>query len=304
MLPIIGFYGLISCVFTFGKEAVHYVQPFFLTSSRLPIAGVVLLAWNAYINRHKKLHYSLSFFFLGLYAVALLTGDAFRFISMTIIPASHAALISATGPFVTAVLAHFLLDEYITKRKIYALVLGFLSVIPLVLQSFSQSSALPEGQWSLLIGYGTAFVSVFGFVLSSYSLKILVSRFHNPALFASGLGIILSGILGLILSLMYESWNPLPITNMSAAMPYLIALLVGHNIFGYAVWSYLVKRYPVSLISLGQLVLPFFTALLRYFFFGDTLTWKFAFSLVLLAGAFYLFYHETKKQMRAAKKSA
>jgi drug/metabolite transporter (DMT)-like permease len=296
MLPIVLFYGLISGVFAFGKQAVLYVQPFFLTSSRLPFAGCILVAFSYYTHRYTTAFTRKSIYFLGLYGITLFIGDSFRFTGMVAIPAANAALVSSTGPFVTAFSSHFLLNERLTIKKIAALILGFLSVIPLII---SNLSFIPAGKTSeeIAFGYMAAFISVLGFVGSAYSLKVLTSRFKFPALFAAGVGTIIGGVVGITVSLLCETWNPLPITSLHEAFPYLMMLFIGHNIIGYSIFSYLISKYPVSLVSLGQLTLPLFTALIRYAFFGDTIPWVFCVSLVVLSCAFYIFYTETKRQL-------
>ncbi len=295
MLPIVLFYGLISGVFAFGKQAVLYVQPIFLSSSRLPFAGLAILAYQFVFRRHQIYYQRACVFFLFLYGIALLIGDSFRFTAMLTIPAPNSALISATGPFVTAIVAHFLLKEYLTVRKAVALVLGFLSIVPLIMNNLS---ALPEGQSTqqVLFGYFASFISVVGFVGSAYALKILTSRLKYPPLTAAGIGTVIGGLVGLCASWIYEIWTPLPLTTMHEAFPFLLLLFVGHNIIGYPVFAYLINKYPITLVSFGQLTLPLFTALLRYFLFGDPISWLFGVSLIVLSGAFYIFYTETKKQ--------
>ena len=295
MLPIVLFYGLISGVFAFGKQAILHVQPFFLSSSRLPFAGLTILGYQYIFKRHQIYYERACIFFLCLYGITLFIGDAFRFMAMVTIPAANSALVSATGPFVTAISAHFLLKEYLTVRKLLALVLGFLSIIPLIINNLS---AIPEDQsiHQVLWGYGASFISVLGFVASAYALKVLTNRLKYPPLTAAGIGTIIGGIVGLGVSWIYEVWTPFPITNMHDAFPYLLLLFIGHNVIGYPIFAYLINKYPVTLVSFGQLTLPLFTALLRYCIFGDPIPWIFGFSLVVLAGAFYIFYTETKKQ--------
>ncbi len=296
MIPIVLFYGLISGVFAFGKQAIVHVQPFFLSSSRLPLTGLIFLAYQFKFNRNQIYYHKATIFFLWLYGVSLFIGDSFRFTAMLTIPAANSALISATGPFFTAISAHFLLKEYLTVRKLCALVIGFLSIIPLILSTVSTSSSVGLSKEEVLFGYGASLFSVIGFVISAYALKILTTHLKYPPLTASALGTIIGGVVGITVSWFYEVWNPLPLTTMHQAFPFLLLLFVGHNIIGYPVFAYLINKYPVTLVSFGQLTLPLFTALLRHFIFGDPIPVVFIISLLLLSGSFYIFYTETKKQ--------
>lgn len=296
MIPIILFYGLISGVFAFGKQAILHIQPFFLSSSRLPLTGLIFLAYQFKYNRHQVYYHKATIFFLWLYGITLFIGDAFRFTAMVTIPAANSALISATGPFFTAISAHFLLKEYLTIRKVLALIIGFLSIIPLILTNITAASASDLTTNQILFGYGASLFSVLGFVASAYALKILTTHLKYPPLTASAFGTIIGGVVGITVSWVYEVWNPLPVTTMHQAFPFLLLLFVGHNIIGYPVFAYLINKYPVTLVSFGQLTLPLFTALLRYFIFGDPIPVVFIISLLLLSGSFYIFYTETKKQ--------
>ena len=299
MIPIVIFYGLISGVFTFGKQAILYVEPFFLTSSRLPFAGLCILSYQYFFQRTQLYYKKAGTWFLVGYGITLFIGDTFRFSAMVTIPAANAALIAATGPLITAISAHFLLKEYLTVKKVAALVIGFLSILPLIMHNISNGSA-GQDTHSVIMGYCFAFVSVVGFVASAYCLKMLTSKLQYPPLTAAGIGTIIGGIVGLSISGLYETWNPLPITNMQEGFPLLGLLFVGHNIIGYPVFAYLINKYPVTLVSFGQLTLPLFTALLRYFLFNEAIPYVFALSLLVLSGSFYLFYTEEKRQRLVA----
>lgn len=307
MVPIVLFYGLISGVFTFGKQAILHVKPLFLTSIRLPFAGMIMLAFQ-YIYKREQLyfHRACSGFLLG-YGITLFVGDAFRFIAMVTIPAANASLIAATGPFITAIAAHFLLKEYLTLRKAGALLLGFISVLPLIVNNLLLPTA-DQSMADIALGYSASLISVVGFVGTSYCLKVLTSHYKYPPLTAAGVGTMIGGIVGLLCSIGYEAWHiSSPMINMQEGFPLLILLFVGHNIIGYPVYAYLINKYPVTLVSFGQLLLPIFTVLMRYFLFNDPIPYIFALSLCLLSVSFYLFYAETlalNKKNRSHEKAS
>lgn len=298
MVPIVFFYGLISGVFAFGKQAVLYVKPLFLTAIRLPFAGGIMLGLH-YLHRRERIYFHRpSVRFLWAYGITLFIGDAFRFIAMMTIPAANSALIAATGPFMTAVAAHFLLKEYVTMRKACALLLGFISVLPLLINNVLLPAA-DQSVTDIVLGYGASLISVIGFVGTSYSLKVLTSRYNYPPLNASGLGTLAGGFVGLICSALYESWHiSSPMLDLQAGFPLLMLLFIGHNVIGYPIYAYLINKYPITLVSFGQLLLPLFTVLLRYFLFNDPIPPIFIFSLCLLSFSFYLFYSETLVQKK------
>jgi O-acetylserine/cysteine efflux transporter len=91
-----------------------------------------------------------------------------------------------------------------------------------------------------------------------------------------------------ILSLLLEGW-PAIAHGLAAAGPATWAAViwqsVGNTMFGYAVWAWLLARYPAATVSPMSLLVPVFGMTASAFYLGEKLQdWKIAASLLVMAG--------------------
>lgn len=295
MLSLIGFYAVMAGVFTFGKQVVLYVEPFFISVLRLPLAGLIFILYEYFYNR-KQCYISKKIApFLITYGIAITGMDSCRFIALQTLPAANAALIASLAPFFAALFSYLFLDEKITSKKIIALSIGFCAILPVIL-SHAASPSIGCSLEILIIAYSAAFVSMLGFVLSGLFIKLITRRFQYSMLMLAGTGMVIGGLLSLLLSLRYESWNPLPFIDMYKGMPYIIYLFVTHNLIAYPLFTYLLKIFPLTLVAFAQLLTPLFTALFRWAMFGETITFSFVLSFVILSSALFVFYQEERSE--------
>lgn len=295
MISLIGFYALMAGVFTFGKQVVLYVEPFFISVLRLPLAGTLFVVYE-YIFNKKKCYISKKIApFLIIYGIAITGMDACRFIALQTLPAAHTALVASLAPFFAALIAHFFLDEKITQKKVFALSIGFCAILPVIL-SHVTAPASAHSLSTLVIAYGAAFVSMLGFVASGLFIKLITKKFNYSLIMLAGVGMIIGGCLSLVFSLRYESWHPLPFIDMYQGMPYVLYLFITHNLIAYPLFTYLLKVFPLTLVAFAQLLTPLFTALLRWIMFKEEITTSFIASFVILSIALFVFYQEEKQE--------
>ena len=181
-----------------------------------------------------------------------------------------------------------------TKKKIIILLVGFFGMMPIFISHLQASTS--AGPSNLLLSYGSACLSMLGFVVSGLFIKLLVQRHRYPMFMSIGAGMLLGGLMGLGCSLLFEPWNPMPFINVSKALPIIGYLLVTHNLMAYPLYGYLLEHYPLTLIAFAQLLTPLFTALLRWMLFGEVISLPFMISFAILGTALYLFYKEEEKE--------
>jgi drug/metabolite transporter (DMT)-like permease len=296
MLTIIAFYALMAGVFTVGKQVALYAHPFFLTGLRLPIAGSIFLLYTRYYekNSFNKITKPVALLMVA-YGFFSLCMDSGRFYALQTLPAANTALVTSLAPFTAAFLSYFFLNEKMTVKKIIILCVGFLGMLPLFVSHLNSSTTV-SGSSNLFMAYGSACLSMLGFVVIGLFLKILTGKYKVPLFMAIGGGMLMGGLMGLGCSLLFDPWNPLPFINTSKALPIIAYLLVTHNLMAYPLYGYLLEHYPLTLVAFAQLLTPLFTAILRWFWFGETISLPFMISFAVLGGALYLFYKEEEKE--------
>ncbi|MCW9026476.1 MAG: DMT family transporter, partial [Thiovulaceae bacterium] len=89
--------------------------------------GVVLILWTLRIKPPKlgggKIHMLFLRGFLGFVAMILF------FYTITTIPLGEAITLNKTSPLFVSLLAYYLLHEHLSKRSIFALLIGFCGII-------------------------------------------------------------------------------------------------------------------------------------------------------------------------------
>ena len=296
MFDLIILYVISAGLFTFGKQALINTSPFFLSAVRLIPSGLLFIAW-AYFTGGKgecSLKKGTLSLFVGS-AVLYSVMDAFRFIGLQQIPSSYAALLSALAPFIAALVAYFFFKESFSTKKIAALFLGFFGVLPLIIESISQTSTTGFSTMQLLGGYMNTILSVTTYVLSTFVFKKLLDHKY-PISLILGITIFFGGIISLIVSLISENWNPIPVENIPVVAPLIVFIFITHNIIAQPLLGYLIKKYPVTLIAFASLVTPITSALLEYFLYGQPIGFVFVFSLIALIVAFRLFFNEENRE--------
>lgn len=293
MILIVVFYAIMATVYTVGKQTVLYAAPFFLTAVRIAPAGALFLAYQRFRYGSLSLPKSKDWYQVVLYAFAVLIMDSGRLIGLQYIPSANAALLGTTSPFIAAFLCWWLFGEHITMLKLGALGLGVAGVMPLL------SSHLQSGvghQSSALFGYAMIGAVTVAFVTSGILSKILIHQKKYPFFTIVGLAMLGGGLLGLICSLLFDLWTPLPLQNVQKVVPLIGYLFVVHSCIAYPLYNYLVQKYPVTLVAFAQLMTPFFAAVFGWFLFSEPIGFLFFKCLGTLSIALVMFYYAELKE--------
>lgn len=295
MIDILFFYFLMSSLFVFGKTACIYFSPLQLTSVRLLSIGLIFLVFSL-VKRHIswKRVVQHRILFAGMAASAI-TSDIFRFVSLTVIPSSHSALVATTSPLIAAVISYLVFKEYITFQKAAALALGILGILPLMLHNFS---LLPVSSTDIIIkGYGAAFLATIGFVAVGVFIKKLGEEKY-PLFTTLGIGLTLAGLFCLLLGLTTQVDFYTAYYSYGSYLP----VIVLPSIVGYPLFAYLVCAYPLTLVAFAQLSSPLWTVIISLFHGKNDISIPFIISFCVLATAFILFYAQEIKNRRALRK--
>lgn len=293
VFDLIIMYVIMAGVYTFGKQALLYSDPFFLTAVRYIPSGLIFIASAYFLNKKEfifkpktvHLFIGISFFYFLM--------DALRLVSLKHIPSSHAALMSVLSPFIAALIAFGFFKERFPLKKCFALCLGFFGVLPLIIESILHTKGT-FSFYSLLSGYLAMFMSVVSAVVGTFIYKRLL-HFYSIYLIL-GIAVFFGGLISLAISLTSETWNPIPVENVTLIAPFIIFIFITHNLIAQPLYGYLVKKYPVTLVTFATLVTPVTSAALGYFLYGQAIGFTFFFSLVTLMIAFFLFYQEEEKE--------
>ena len=244
--------------YLFIKVAVAEVSVLTLVAGRM-LLGACLL-WFLLVVSRRPIPRSRSVW--GVYAVMGALNGAIPWSLITwgeqYIPSSLAALLQATMPIFTVILAHFLVhDERITPVKIVGIVVGFVGVATLVLPDLRQG--LQTNVWGQLavvassLSYAGATIFARNRLTGQPPLASATGQLTMGALFMVPLVLLVDRPVGLSPSLpALASWIGLTIFGTVAAYIVYYALLRRSSATFVSTVTYII---PVNGLILGALVL-------------------------------------------------
>jgi len=248
--------------FFFARIAVAHVPPFTLVLLRLSLAA---LALHLYLHGGSDLYRALRLYWKQFALLGLLNNalpHSLIFLGQTEIGAGLAAILNATTPIWTVIIANQLTaDEKLTPAKILGCLLGLAGTVALVGPSAFAVSDIPL--WALVLPVAAAisygFAGIFG------------RRFrHLPAPVTATGQLTASSLIMLPVSLAVDSpWTlSMPPAGTIAAI---LALALVSTAFGYILYFRIMAIAGATNTSLVTLLVPPSAILLGVAFLGETL---------------------------------
>ena len=291
MALVILLYALFASVFTVGKFGLESASPFFLVGSRMLIAGTMMLGYLFFRKRSEfrleKEHF-FQFLFLGIFNIYVT--NACEFWGLKYLTSSKACFLYSLSPFVSALLAYWMLKEKMNPKKWLGLVIGFLGFIPILLNQTTQEELTGHFlvfSWAELAVMTAAVSSVYGWIV----LSKLVRAGYHP-LMVNGVSMTLGGALTLVQSMIFETWNPVPVSDYATFFMVCAFLMTVSNFICYNLYGYLLKRFSATFISFAGFTTPLITALLGWLFLGENVNYSFFLSAGIVFTGLTLFYYE------------
>lgn len=292
MVLVVLLYALFASVFTIAKTGLQYAQPFFFVGTRMMLAGIILLGYQ-YFFHPDKLKFNRSHFWLvfRLAAFNIYLTNVFEFWGLKYLTSFKTCFIYSLSPFLSALFSYFIFSEKMTTRKWIGLVIGFVGLAPILLSETSTEELTGHFwlfSWAELAVMMAAVCSVYGWIL----LRQLVKNGNYSPYMANGLSMFLGGSMALGHSYFVENWNPVPVTNMFPFLECAVLLIIISNLICYNLYGSLLKRFSATFMSFAGFVTPLFTALFGWVFLGETVTWAFYISALIVFCGLTTFYQE------------
>lgn len=289
MLAIIVLYLLYSTNLILNKTALAYTQPLFYTAIRLLLAGALQWLYLFFMNRRaliiKKEHLFLfaksAFFTIYLCYVLGAFG-------MKLVSASQFSFFLTLSPAITALLSYVQLREKLTQQQMVGLSVGLLGFLPLLAQQGAQPSLLSLGG---LLALASTVIFAYGWVL----VRSLVHIHHYSPVAVNAVTMLSGGILALLTSLAFDTWNPIPATDWKSVIPLLAAVIAVGDIATYALYGWLLNRYTATLMSFAGILYPAMSIFFGWWFLHEQVTPNTIISFLLIACGLFIFYQQELK---------
>lgn len=297
MIQIKLLYALYAIVFIFGKQALLFSKPIFLTAARMLVAG--LCSYLLYLLWYRPIIWSsitgLQWWYVFLLAVfnVYLT-NANEAWSLQYLSAAKVAFIYNLSPFFSLFFSWWMFGERITWKKILGMVIACISITPLLLEESVQEiydTTFRVGilSWAEIVMFIAAAATAYGWVLMKYLQD------HRPdfnSYFLNGISLTIGGVMCFIQSLSTES-RPLVLPGHGFDFFwYMTVMMILQNLIAYNFNAYLLRIYSATLVILFSFVMPIMTAILGYFMLGEELTIQFFLCSIGVAFGLFIFYQQ------------
>ncbi len=133
MIAVVFLYALLAFTFIIAKQALAYADPCFLIGIRMTLAGVLLCSYHYTRFRTLAIKREDVWLFARTSLFHVYLAFILEFIALQSMSATKANLLYASSPFVSACIAYALHAEHITMKKLAGIVIGLLSILPVLL---------------------------------------------------------------------------------------------------------------------------------------------------------------------------
>ncbi len=276
--------------FTFTKILAGAMSPFTFVMVRLLLSSGISFGlayarqqWQPIARGHKRLFLAASLFgfFISFCGGAIVAQS---------LPSSITSMFFNAVPFITALMAYILFNERLSVKKIVAISIGCIGLIPCVMEAAGSMSTMS------IIPLITAFFTVAGYAYGWLMVKQLVRIGYAPA-FVSGITQLLGGLAAIPLSLWIESCD----MSLDYFFGGMMAALVISTAASSVLYSLLLRTYSPTLLSFAGTLLPCFAALYGWVFLGEKVTVRLLFSGAIITVGLYLFYRAETDELAKQK---
>lgn len=280
-IPIISW----SLAFVFIKMDLSYLSFINLTLLRfcvvVPGYLLLLIIWRKRLSpiRTKDIPalFSLGFFGVMVYHFGLNYGEQY-------VSPGAASLIVATIPVFVLILATIFLNEHLTSRKVFGVILSLLGVI--VISIWGTSNA--EIDVSYLYGALAVLVAALMGALYTIAGKKLLERYSGFSLTIYAMLLGSFGLLPFFSTSLIEEATAMPAEGWIAVL----FLGVVCTVISYALWYMALAARTASEISIYLYAVPIISTIIGYFKFNDAITPFFLIGGVLVIIGLFVVHKE------------
>lgn len=217
---------------------------------------------------------------------------------------SKACLLYSLSPFVSALVAFFVLKETMSSKKMLGMSIGFLGLLPIIFAQTQEevaSGTFLVFTFAELAMVGAVFCSVYGWIM----LKKVMQDYKYSPLLANGVSMTIGGVLALLHSYFAgENWAPIPVNNLQPFVINTLIMCLISNLVCYNLYGYLLKRFSATFMSFAGLVTPIFASLFGYIWLNEVITWHFFVAIALFTFGLIIFYREEITPMPVVESTA
>lgn len=285
-MSILLLYLVWSLAFPIAKLLSQYADPLLIVALRSFIASFLLFA-TLLFGKEKKLIPPakgllplFGYAFFGVYLSNYLEYAAIRYLS-----SAKVCLIYSFSPICTAFLSYIHFNEKLSFQKWIGILISLIGILPILSHQEGAEELLKihtflswPSFWMLL----AVISSVYGWMALKKAVETIpIQQTHAYAFLLGGfLALASSSNSSLLFNLSLDQWLPF--------IGWTLLLVLISNLFCSQLYTYLLKRYSVTLLSLFGLTSPLFTSFYGFFLLNEPLSISLLPALGLISLGLYI----------------
>ncbi|KKQ48834.1 MAG: hypothetical protein US69_C0013G0011 [candidate division TM6 bacterium GW2011_GWF2_38_10] len=290
MIQILLLHLVYGATFTISKILLQYSQPIFVIGLRMCLAGVLLTAIASLLKKNNVTYDKYTIFCLLQIAVfSIFLPYSLRYWSLKYLSVAKTAFIYNLSPFISCGFAYLFLKERVTFKKMVGMMIGFVSIIPMLITADPTESS--KFLWmGVSVAEITMLISVTSFCYGWIVMKKLQT--HQPLFpFAlNGRVMFFGGLLSLGSACV--AGEACTIASPSIFFSWLFLIILMTNVFCFTLYARLLRVYSATLISLGSLIAPLSASITGWLYFGEALSMNMVYAAGLIIIGFLVFYYD------------
>lgn len=259
---------------------VETISPAWLVAGRLVIGAIFLAAWMLVARALRAGQTprveasSISMRALGWFAVIGIAATTAPFIlyahAAESVGSAVMSICNGATPFATVLMAHLLIGERMTPRRMAGVMLGFLGLVVLVLPEFA------TGVDASLIGILLAIVGAWLYAVGNIATRLAP---HVEPVLSSFLIVVFGAVSAVVYAAVME---PFPMHASLASIIAMVALGMLSTAFAMFIYVWLIRRSGPVFVSFVTYLSPLWATGLGVLFLGEKLEWSMAGALALI----------------------
>ena len=293
MFTVVLMYAIFASSFPITKILLCYSEPFFLTGVRMVTAGSLLLG---YYTMYRKRHCNIPHNHYWIYTQIVVIGFYFNYIarywSINYLSSAKAGFLFTLYPIISSALSYIFFGEKTSKKQWIGFMFGICAIAPILIPCHSPEQLCKNMHFFSL----PDLVILLSIVADCYKWilirKLVLDRTCSPFM-VNGICMTAGGILALLTSLALE--GVAPVSSVVPFTGYMCIYILISNIISYNFYSFLLRSYTATFLSLAGFMAPLFSAIYGWLFLKEPISSYTYLSAIILAIGLYIFYQDEQK---------
>lgn len=256
----------------------------------------LLIFWQKIVSKNflQKI-YNQKFKLLTISLIGTCLPYFLKMYSFKFLKLSHALLIGSIDPFVTALYAHFLFSERLTRQKVIATTLGISAIGILFYMNFLELLENHYFVYGVIVAVLAVCIGRYGWILTQEILKKELIQCEES--------VFIFMLVGGLTSFFYSNFTISPLEYVRVFMNLkLLSLLfysaVIGNIVFYTIYAYALKRHSINKVVFTGLVVPLAGHFFDWILLRHTLSHSFIVSFIMMLLAYILYFYPVRQTER------